>query len=210
LSFPSYACPRLPSVAFPCLPLPCIPLPSFVLPCLTSPCLHLHSPAFHSLAFAATATATRRSWCYHTSNNGCCYHTTLPTDSHNYMFHNIITTILPTYNHNTITMFPNYYHNTILSQYYHNTTTATATARVTATATATAAQEHITTTPPQCYHNYTTIWLKYKQNTMYVPQSNLSNYLLPQCYPNTTAILPRPRPRPATATATVHYWYHYH
>jgi hypothetical protein len=40
---------------------------------------------------------------------------------------------------------------------------------------------------------------------MYHNQSYQSNYLLPQWYPNTTAILPRSRPRPATATAMVHY-----
>jgi hypothetical protein len=75
------------------------------------PWLHKHSLAFHSIAFAATATATRRS--------RCCYHTTLPSyNSHNSIYHNTVTNILPqyyqhTYNHNTITMFPNY----LLPQY---------------------------------------------------------------------------------------------
>jgi hypothetical protein len=89
------------------------------------PCLHKHSLAFHSIAFAATATATRRSRCYHKSYSVTCYHTTLPTySSHNSIYHNTITNILPqyyqhTYNHNTITMFPNY----LLPQYSPNTTT---------------------------------------------------------------------------------------
>jgi hypothetical protein len=89
------------------------------------PCLRKHSLAFHSIAFAATATATRRSRCYHNSNSVSCYHTTLPTyDSHNSIYHNTITNILPqyyqhTYNHNTITMFPNY----LLPQYSPSTIT---------------------------------------------------------------------------------------
>jgi hypothetical protein len=87
------------------------------------PCLHKHSLAFHSIAFAATATATRRSRCYHNSNSVSCYHTTLPTNNtHNSIYHNTITNILPqyyqhTYNPNTITMFPNYL--LTLPQYYH-------------------------------------------------------------------------------------------
>jgi hypothetical protein len=61
------------------------------------PCLHKHSPAFHYIAFAATATATRRSRCYHNCNSVSCYHNTM----------------FPNY------LLPQHSPNTILPQYYH-------------------------------------------------------------------------------------------
>jgi hypothetical protein len=126
-------------------------------------------------------------------------------------YHNILsTTLLPAYR-----IQPHYYHNvsklnttTILSQHYHNTTTATATAKTTVTATT----AHLNKLP-QYTHNTITMMIQYyianinKHNTMNYNQSYQSIkiiYLLPQWCPNTTAILPRPRPRPATATAMVH------
>jgi hypothetical protein len=105
------------------------------------PCLRKHSLAFHSIAFAATATATRRSRCYHNSNSVCVMLPHYITNIQQSQFN-----ISQNYNKHTTTILPTYiqhYHNvskllttTIFSQYFHNTTTSTATAKATATATA--------------------------------------------------------------------------